>query len=105
MKEKQSGIVLFSFVYIDDGWYGDRHRVILSNENGEGFRTKTEAKKFTARLKNYTQKRFGHRIKYPKVTNNDISIADNSTLETYVYCGSGPSLSHTHHFITTNDLK
>lgn len=91
-------IVLVAQYYIDNGWYGDRYRVILSKEEGLGFTTKTEAKKYAAKLK-----KRGLNVKGAK---KPVILCDERTqFEEYTYISCGPSLSYTHINITVNDLN
>jgi len=98
-------IVLVCQVYIDDNWYGDRHRVILFAEDGVGFKNKTEAKKFTVRLRKYTQKKFSRdsRNVFP-ITNDNVFCGELDTFVEYTYVSSGPSLSYTHYNISVAEL-
>ncbi len=96
-------VVLACHIYIADDWYGDRHRIILTKESGEGFDTKTEAKKFTVRLRKYAQKRFG-KYRIEKITNDNIVCRELDMFKPYIYVSLGPSLFFTHHTISTADL-
>jgi hypothetical protein len=99
-------LVIACHVYINDDWYGDRHRVILTKENGEGFANKTEAKKFTVRLRKYTQELFSRsRNRVEPITNDNIRCADLIQFPEYTHVSFGPSLSYKHHTITTADLS
>ena len=104
MDKQIDGIVLCVYICIEDGWYGDRHRIILT-DNDEGFRTKTEAKKYTAKLKKYANMwvKQNKNIVYT-VKKDDIAVTEHNELQSYVYCGSGPSLFYKHHYINIQQL-
>ena len=84
MKKKYVVAVQF---YFEDGWYGTRRRYIYAGENGEGFDSKGEARTHTSMLKKYLKKVSG--IK----ETGKVEIDELEKLETYRYCGAGPSWS------------
>jgi len=94
-------IVLTVSFYISDNWYGERYRVLLSKENGIGFLTKTEAKKFTSKLKKYTKTIYN----YIPFTPVNVEVGERETFKSYTYCSNGPSLSYKHFNITIKDLE
>ena len=99
---KAKELVLVGVAYINNGWYGDRHRVILAPAEGEGFKTKTEARKHAAKLKNYINSQV-RKADY-KLTTKDIQAVERDTLREYTYVSMGPALSYTHHDITVDFL-
>lgn len=96
-------LVLCYTVCLQDGWYGDRHRFILSIDSDIGFTTKAAAKKYTAKLKNYITHRFPDYV-LKKLTNADIDVSERAELIEYTHVSAGPSLSYTHHNFTTTDM-
>ena len=99
---KYKHLILTGTVYVANGWYGDRYRYMLSVSDGEGFKTKAEAKKFAARLKRYI---VNNRIA-DKTKSKDIHIDCNEheSYKDYTHVSAGPSLSYTHIEMTTDDL-
>ena len=105
MNKAKKDIVLACHVYIDDGWYGDRRRVILSKEDGTGFTSKTEANKFKVRLRKHTTQMFNNQSKVGEITNENVVANEREEFKTYTYVSAGPSLSYIHYNITTADLS
>lgn len=96
-------LVLVGTIYIDDGWYGDNHRVILSEEEGGGFKRKADAKKFTSKLKKYITSIFEHKADNIKGKPH-IDCDERDTFISYTYVSAGPSISYKHHNITVDEL-
>ena len=93
-------LVLVGTIHIDNGWYGDNHRVILSEEEGVGFERKGDARKFATKLKKYINKAFEGR-KYECV---NIDCEERESFVSYTYVSAGPSISYKHHDITIDRL-
>jgi len=98
---KYQNLVLVATVYVADGWYGKRYRYILSGD-GEGFQTKSEARKFATRLKRLVVKnRYVDKIKSKDIL---ISCDELDTFIEYTHVSNGPSLSYDHRHKTIEDL-
>ena len=80
-------LVLAIEFYIENGWYGDRYRFIFSGMDGEGFKTKSEAGKYSSMLKKYLKNRNKDYV------NGQVSAAELEKYKTYIYMGAGPSYS------------
>ena len=104
-----SNLVLVCTVYVDDGWYGDRHRYLLSESPGTGFATKTIAKKYTVRLRKYAQQQWlnmpvSRERTVSPITNENIVCGESDSFVPYTHVSFGPSLIYTHHNISLEDL-
>ena len=99
-------LVLVGTIHIDNGWYGDNHRVILSEEEGGGFKRKADAKKFTSKLRKYVAKIFENRTMADGNSKIHVSIDcdERDTFISYTYVSAGPSISYKHHDITVDEL-
>lgn len=90
-------IVLVASYGVDDGWYGENFRIILSKTDKACFTTKTEAKKYASALKKYVK--VHHTTEKPRMSCNELD----SYVE-YTYCANGPSLSYYHINVAVKDL-
>ena len=90
---------LAGFIYVENGWYGDRYRYMLHGEEGEGFSTKREAYKWATLMKKYIKRR--------KNRDAQITVAENTeeNFPTYKYGGAGPSWSCKNIEIFVEDLE
>lgn len=102
--KKPKDLVLACHVYVDDGWYGEKYRYILSPEEGKGFTSKTAANKYLVRLRKSVQAMFEYNDRAGKLTNDHIRCGERDSFEEYIYCGSGPSNYHRHIHLTVADL-
>ncbi|MCK5016716.1 MAG: hypothetical protein KAS32_06530 [Candidatus Peribacteraceae bacterium] len=101
-------LVLCYTICLDDGWYGDRHRFILSVDTDIGFTTKTTAKKYASKLKKFllnNDNYYKYRKLIVKLTTKEIGCSERSELVDYTHVSPGPSLSYTHHNITVEELE
>lgn len=98
------GLLLVVQWYVADDWYGKRYRVILSIDDEQDFRTKTDAKKYTSLIKKYVRNLYSFPNKKEKITVM-VKSREEDDLRDYVYCGNGPSLSYTHYNISIKDLE
>jgi len=90
-------LVLVGTICIENGWYGDRHRIILSESEGIGFNRKGDAKKYATKLKKYVLRKWG-------IPGASIDCDERESFVSYTYISSGPSLSYNHHDITVEEL-
>jgi len=72
--------------YFKDGWYGTRKRYIYAGSEN-GFETKKDAKAYVSMLKKFLKNKC-----FIKET-GQIEIEEEEKMETYRYCGAGPSWS------------
>jgi hypothetical protein len=88
--------------HIPDGWYGSNGRFVLLLNEGEGFKTKSDAMQVRGLFVQWMKNRFG---KERKVKASDIEFGVYSQFPTYIYCGAGPSYSCTNIHITVSELE
>jgi hypothetical protein len=98
--EKQ--ITISAFWFEDDGWYGRRPRIFVSDENGKPltYSTKKEAKTHKKLLNKYMKL-----VKEKKSKDFNIHIKDISEISDYRYCGSGPSYTECHCFVDIAEMQ
>ena len=99
-------LVLVGTICIDNGWYGDRHRIILSESEGIGFTRKGDARKFATKLKKYVARVFENRTMADDSCKLHVSIdcEERESFVSYTYISAGPSISYKHHDITIEEL-
>lgn len=99
-------LVLVGTIYINDGWYGDKHRIILSESEGIGFNRKGDARKFASKLKKYIKRTFEHKkfVDENWAKGMTVDCVERDTLESYTYISAGPSISYTHHDLSVEKL-
>jgi len=88
--------------HIPDGWYGSNRRFVLLLNEGEGFKTKSDAMRVRGLFVQWMKNKFG---KERKVKASDIVFGEYSKFPTYIYCGAGPSYSCTNVHITVSELE
>lgn len=88
--------------HIPDGWYGSNRRFVLLLNEGEGFKTKSDAMRVRGLFVQWMKDKFG---KDRKVTASDVKFGVYSQFPTYIYCGAGPSYSCTNVHITVSELE
>jgi hypothetical protein len=88
--------------HIPDGWYGSNRRFVLLLNEGEGFKTKSDAMRVRGLFVQWMKDKFG---KDRKVTASDVKFGVHSQFPTYIYCGAGPSYSCTNVHITVSELE
>ena len=99
---KYNHLVLVATICIDDDWYGDRYRYMLSAADGIGFKTKSEARKFVSKLKKYVVDNASDSIKSKDIS---ITINEHESYVDYTHTSRGPSLYYNHIELTTADLS
>jgi hypothetical protein len=104
MQNNPTAIILALKYHVDDNWYGQNYRVVLSPDGIVGFNTITEAKKYRGAFVKYFNKNQGKTNKI-KMKVADVKIGELGTFPTYIYCSAGPSYSCTNLYRTLNDIK
>ena len=88
-------LVLGVEFYVKNGWYGERYRFIFRGVDGEGFKNKREAGKYSSMLKKYCiailQKYC--KARNPKYVNGKVDAKPYEDFPTYIYGDVGPSYS------------
>jgi len=84
----------------DDGWYGANFRAILSLQDKVGFPTLGALNQHRTLFKNHVNKRFKLEAK-----NKDMKTGLREDFKSFIYCGSGPSLSYKHFDVNLEDIK
>ena len=108
MPKAKKDIVVVAGYCVDNNWYGDRYRHILSETAGVGFTSMTAAKRFSARLK----KVIGDRLPKTRPLSDKpylsgdlyIEIGERETFVDYMYVSAGPSLSYKHIDLDVEEL-
>lgn len=90
-------IVLVGDVYVEDGWYGKRYRIVLRPTVDGYFKNKTECKKYEAKVKKYVKNRF-------ETTVELLYIGEHNKLVDYRYISLGPSIYYHRTELTIESL-
>jgi len=96
LNQKEEQLTLVATWWINDDWYGKGKRVLLTGN----FKTKSEAKKYSKKMKSYIMTHFNK-----KITSKDLQVEIYSTFKSYIHCSFGPSQSWNHFDITIEDLE
>ena len=99
-QEKQ--ITVSALWYEDDGWYGRRPRIFVSDDIGNPliYKTKKEATVHKKLLNKYMKL-----IKNKKPKEFHLHVKDISQISNYEYCGSGPSYTECHSFVNVDEME
>jgi len=95
MAKVTKDIVVVAGYCINDNWYGDRYRHILSETKGVGFTSMTAAKRFSARLKKVIAKKL-HLMNKPLSGELYIEVGERKSFVDYTYHSFGPAESYKH---------
>ena len=98
--KKIPGLAVVGEWYIADNWYGRRYRVLLTETAEQGFKTKTAANKFAARLKRYAVSR-----QWDEKAKVFTQCDEHDSFKSFIYHSFGPSLSYEHTNITVAELE
>jgi len=96
-KIEHKNLVLSIQWYVKDEWYGNNYRLVLNGLSEDGFKTKSDAKKYSSYIKKYLKHK-------ENIKNGIIDICEYSNLETYRYCSMGPSWSCTNIHIKSTEF-
>jgi hypothetical protein len=96
----KDNFVLAIQYYYEDGWYGTRRRYFFKGENEEGFKTKSEAKKYVSLLKKFVEKD----NKKGMFQATEIAVETKENFPTFKYYGAGPSWACCNCYVETKDF-
>lgn len=89
-----------------DNWYGKNYRIVLRAGNDLGFKTLKECKQYKSLMVQYAKSEYQHMSAAVKnIRTQEIRFSNMSDLETYRYCGSGPSWACTNIIVNLDVLK
>lgn len=104
--EKKDIKVLSVMWHQKDNWYGKNYRVVLRTDNELGFKTLKECKQYKSLMVQYAKSEYQHMSPAVKdISTKNIIFSELSKLETYRYCGSGPSWACTNIMVNLEALK
>lgn len=89
-----------------DNWYGKNYRIVLRAGNELGFNTLKECKQYKSLMIQYAKSEYKHMSAAVKnISVKNVKFSELSKLETYRYCGSGPSWACTNILVNLEALK